>query len=75
MRNEIAKQTTVGMAIASSMEEGRLVSDSLANKVAIQNLKDLHQKKTKTVILDGILCTFIHKYNICIYTLIKYHSS
>jgi adenylate kinase family enzyme len=73
MRNEITKQTALGMAIASSMEEGHLVSDSLANKVAIQNLKDLHEKKA--VILDGIIDTFIHKYAICIYTLIKYHSS
>lgn len=44
-----------GMAIASSMEGGRLVSDSLANKVAIQNLKYLQEKKMKAVILDGIL--------------------
>jgi hypothetical protein len=46
---------TTGMAISSSMEGGRLVSDSLANKVAIQNLKNLQEKKMKAVILDGIL--------------------
>jgi hypothetical protein len=44
-----------GMAITSSMEGGRLASDSLANKVAIQNLKNLQEKKMKAVILDGML--------------------
>ena len=53
MRAEIKKKTDLGKAISSAMSEGRLVSDDLANDLAIQSINDLQAKNVPAVILDG----------------------
>ena len=49
----MAKHTSLGSSISAAMAEGRLVSDHLANKIAMQGLTEHRAKNVNVVILDG----------------------
>lgn len=49
----MTKKSPLGSSISEAMAEGRLVSDHLANKIAMQGLTEQRAKNTNVVILDG----------------------
>jgi adenylate kinase len=53
MRAEVEKKSSLGSSISAAMAEGRLVSDHLANQIAMQGLSEHIAKKSEVVILDG----------------------
>lgn len=49
----MVKKSPLGSSISAAMAEGRLVSDHLANKIAMQGLTEQRAKNINVVILDG----------------------
>jgi adenylate kinase family enzyme len=51
MREEIVKKSPLGLAIQSSISQGHLVPDDLANDLAFKILKEYQAEKVPAVIL------------------------
>ena len=49
----MVKKSPLGSSISAAMAEGRLVSDHLVNKIAMQGLTEQRAKNINVVILDG----------------------